>query len=76
MDAHTKIENARFRYVLDETQSPSKWRSARRRFMALERETYPLAIELLNVAETDDQIEAVLDQLRTQLKLAWWRNHQ
>ena len=38
MDAHTKFENAMFRFLLDETQSPSKWWSARRRFIALERE--------------------------------------
>ena len=33
-----------------------------------------LGIEILPQVETDDQIEAVLDQLRIQMKLARWRN--
>jgi hypothetical protein len=33
-----------------------------------------LGIEILPQVETDDQIEAVLDQLRIQMKLAMWRN--
>lgn len=38
MDTQAKFENAMFRYLLDDTQSPAKWWSARRRFIALERQ--------------------------------------
>jgi len=33
-----------------------------------------LGMEILPQIENDDQIEAVLDQLRIQMKLAMWRN--
>lgn len=38
MEAHTKFEKTMLRYLLGEPRSVSKWWSARRRFVALERE--------------------------------------